>query len=115
MRARRPVCVAVRMNPSTYGSLPVDTTPAPGGAPVSDAACKLAAASATYGNDRITRTDYDAAGQAWKITQAWGTTDQRVYATYNYGDDGEVLDVIDARLRPTGRCIAASVRPASMN
>ncbi len=80
----RPVCVAVRMNPSVYGSLPTD-------------ACVPGTASATYGNDRITRTDYDAAGQAWKITQAYGTGDSRVYQVANHGDDGEVLDIIDAR------------------
>ncbi|MEI9905318.1 MAG: hypothetical protein WDN06_16225 [Asticcacaulis sp.] len=103
----RPVCVAVRMNPSTYGSLPVDTTPAPGGAPISDAACKLAAASAAYGNDRITRNVYDTAGQLVQVIQGYQQdlsvhtppvpADERAYATYVYGGDGEVLDTVDAQ------------------
>ena len=78
----RPQCAAVRMNPSAYGSLPSD-------------ACALGTSGA-YGTDRITKTVYDAAGETAQIIQAYGTSDQRVYATYSYSDNGKVVDAIDA-------------------
>lgn len=78
-----PVCTAVRMNPAIYGSLPSD-------------ACTLGTASATYGNDRITVNSYDAAGELVQVTQAYGTSDQRVYSTFSYSNNGKLIDSIDA-------------------
>lgn len=54
----RPDCVAQRMNPAVFGSLPD--------------ACSLGSESG-FGPDRITRTVYDVAGQVTGVTTAYGT------------------------------------------
>jgi len=78
----RPVCEAVRMNPLSYGSLPSD-------------ACLLGV-EGSFGSDRISKTVYDAAGQALQSIQGLGTSNQRVYATYSYSPNGLLVDSIDA-------------------
>lgn len=82
----RPLCTAVRMNASTYGSLPD--------------ACTLGTAG-SYGNDRITETIYDAAGQAVQTVRALhdpGTPSlQQTYETMAYTPNGKVQYIIDAR------------------
>ena len=78
----RKSCVTQRMNPSAYASLPAD-------------ACTLGAAGA-YGNDRITKTVYDAAGQVTQVMQAYGTSDQRTYSTFSYSLNGKIIDSIDS-------------------
>ncbi|WP_443751055.1 RHS repeat domain-containing protein [Asticcacaulis solisilvae] len=78
-------CTATRMNPTTYGSLTA-----------TDNACALNTTSATYGPDRITQNVYDAYGRVSQTWQAVGTSAQRVYATYSYSLDGEVIDTVDA-------------------
>ncbi|MBO9708251.1 MAG: hypothetical protein J7521_08565 [Caulobacter sp.] len=55
----RQVCSTVRMNPAVFGALPAD-------------ACVLGTSGAN-GPDRITRTEYDAAGQVTKVTSGYGT------------------------------------------
>lgn len=57
--AGRPSCVALRMNPASYSSLP-------------SSAC-TAATTGGYGPDRITQFAYDPAGRARSITSADGT------------------------------------------
>lgn len=39
--------------------------------------------------NRVTRNEYDAAGQLLKIYRAWGSTDQITYATYAYTLNGQ--------------------------
>jgi len=78
-----PVCSAVRMNTATFTALPSDP-------------CALAATSATYGPDRITKNQYDAAGQLTDIIRAYGVTTangfpatlQQTYAHYTYTNNG---------------------------
>lgn len=47
--------------------------------------------------DRITRTWYDDASQVTKITQAYGTSLARDYATYTYTPNGKMASMTDAR------------------
>lgn len=75
-------CTAVRMNPAVFGSLPAS-------------ACDLGT-TGTNGPDRITRNEYDAAGQLLKVQKAYGTTLQQDYATYTYNTGGQQLSVKDA-------------------
>jgi RHS repeat-associated protein len=77
----RPDCVAQRMNPTIYGSLP--------------AACSLGTAG-TFGNDRIAKTEYDAAGRVWKVSSALGTPEASVEVTNAYSDNGQLQAVTDA-------------------
>jgi RHS repeat-associated protein len=78
----RTQCVAQRMNPAAFGSLPSD-------------ACTLGTASTTYGNDRIAKVTYDPAGQATKKTVAYGTSDQADDVTTTYTNNGKVQTVTD--------------------
>ena len=78
----RTLCVAVRMNPSTFASPPAD-------------GCTLGTAGSN-GPDRITRTSYDAASQVLVTTQAYGTSVQRSYATYTYTQNGKLWTEADA-------------------
>lgn len=80
--ASRLECTAVRMNPASFNSL-------------STAACALTA-EGTDGPDRITRNNYDAAGQLLKLQQAYGTPLQQNYATYEYTPNGKQKAMIDA-------------------
>jgi RHS repeat-associated protein len=65
----RPTCVAVRMNPSVFPS----TLPG---------ACTLGT-QGSFGNDRITLTTYDNAGQVQRVTRAYGDASlQEVYEYY---------------------------------
>jgi RHS repeat-associated protein len=64
--AGRPSCTVVRMNPSTFSSLP-------------SSAC-TAATTGDIGPDRIAQTAYDAAGRAVSIT-AGGVTESVAYTT----------------------------------
>ena len=75
-------CTAVRMNPAAFGSL-------------ATGACSLTSPG-SFGQDRITRNVYDAAGQLTKIQKAYGTSLQQDYATYEYTPNGKQKAVIDA-------------------
>ncbi|HEV7661207.1 MAG TPA: RHS repeat-associated core domain-containing protein, partial [Allosphingosinicella sp.] len=79
----REQCVAQRMNPSEFASLPSD-------------ACTLDT-QGSYGPDRITQTTYDAAGQATLVQTGYGVSgvaaDEMATA---YNGDGRVSHVTDA-------------------
>ncbi|HEY1606692.1 MAG TPA: RHS repeat-associated core domain-containing protein [Allosphingosinicella sp.] len=76
-------CVAQRMNPSTYASLPSD-------------ACTLAT-TGSYGPDRIAKTTYDAAGNVTLAQNAYGVTGiQSDDITTTYTTNGLVSTVKDA-------------------
>ena len=76
-------CVAQRLNPSVYGSLP-------------SSACNLGT-EGNFGPDRITRNTYDAIGRLTKIQKAYGTALQEDYATYTYSPNGKQTSLTDAR------------------
>jgi RHS repeat-associated protein len=80
--AGRLTCTARRMNPSVYGSLPVD-------------ACALSTPGVN-GADRITRNNRDAAGQITTIQRAYGTPLQQNYSTYAYTLNGKPDWIQDA-------------------
>ncbi|MES2452496.1 MAG: RHS repeat-associated core domain-containing protein [Pseudomonadota bacterium] len=75
-------CTAVRMNPAVWGGLPASAC-APG-------------AAGSSGDDRITRSVYDAAGQLLKVQKAYGTTLQQDYLNYSYTPNGKEASVSDA-------------------
>ena len=83
-------CIAVRMNPAVFGSLPTS-------------ACSLGT-TGSDGPDRITKNEYDAAGQLTKVIRAYGVTTgngfpvtlQQDYATYTYSSNGKQRTVVDA-------------------
>lgn len=74
-------CVAQRMNPSAYSSLPTS-------------ACTLGTAG-SYGPDRITRTTYDTIGRVSTVTSAYGTSVAAMEASYTYTDNGQVATLTD--------------------
>jgi len=72
--AGRRLCVARRMNPAVFASLPTD-------------ACALSTpANNVY--DRITRNTYDAAGQVTAVQRAYNAPLVQTYATYAYTANG---------------------------
>jgi RHS repeat-associated protein len=73
-------CRAVRMKPSTYGSLPSACTPTTG----------------TGDADRITKMTYDNADRVTKTTSAYGTADASDEAAATYSDNGQVATATDA-------------------
>lgn len=75
-------CTAVRMNPSSFSALP-------------SSACELGSAG-SFGPDRITKSEYDAAGQLVLSKEAYGTPIQRTYSAYSYSLNGKVIDSIDS-------------------
>jgi RHS repeat-associated protein len=76
-------CVAQRMNPSAWSSLPSD-------------ACTLQTAGSD-GNDRITKTTYDNAGQVTLVQTAYGVTGtQADEVTTTYTSNGKASSVTDA-------------------
>ncbi|MES1192615.1 MAG: RHS repeat-associated core domain-containing protein [Steroidobacter sp.] len=70
-------CVAQRLNPAIWNSLP-------------SSACTLGAAGPD-GNDRITRMTYDATGAVLKTTSAYGTANQRDDRTNTYDPTNGLL------------------------
>jgi RHS repeat-associated protein len=81
--ASRPNCVAVRMNPSVFGSLP-------------SSACTLSTEGAN-GPDRIGRATYDAANRPLTAISAYGTSAQQVTAVQTYSNNSQVQTLTDAR------------------
>lgn len=76
-------CVAVRMNPSTWSSLP-------------SSACTLAT-TGSYGPDRITKYTYNAAGQVTKVQTGYGVSGvQADEVTATYTNNGLIATVTDA-------------------
>lgn len=84
--AGRVQCVAQRMNPSAFGSLP--------------AAC--IAGTGSYGPDRITFTGYDPDGQVIQITSGYQTSNQVNELTATWTDNGYLSTVTDANGNETG-------------
>jgi YD repeat-containing protein len=78
----RVVCTAVRMNPSAYGSLPVD-------------ACAPSTVG-PMGPDRISRVTYDAAGHVVQTETGVGSPLQQVSARYEYTPSGLRTSLTDA-------------------
>jgi RHS repeat-associated protein len=78
-------CTAVRMKPSTYGSLPSACTPTTG----------------TGDADRITKMTYDNADRVTKTTSAYGTADASDDAAATYSDNGQVATATDAENNKT--------------
>ncbi len=74
-------CVATRMNAAIYGSLP-------------SSACTLGT-QGSYGPDRITKANYDPAGEVTSIQIAFGTSDQATERTLAYTNDGLVQSLTD--------------------
>ena len=79
-------CSAMRMKPSTYGSLPAS-------------ACT--ATTGTGDADRITKMTYDNANRVTKTTSAYGTADASDEATATYSDNGQVATATDANNNKT--------------
>ena len=78
-------CEAQRMNPA-FVSLPTS-------------ACDLAPqgiGTSNFGPDRITRNEYDAAGQLLRVQRGYATPLQQDYATYTYSPNGRQTSVTDA-------------------
>ncbi|HEX5182072.1 MAG TPA: RHS repeat-associated core domain-containing protein [Allosphingosinicella sp.] len=76
-------CMALRMNPAAFGSLPSD-------------ACTLET-TGSYGPDRITKTTYDPAGEAMLVQSAYGVTGVASNeVTTTYTPNGLVSTVTDA-------------------
>jgi RHS repeat-associated protein len=76
-------CIAERMNPGVYTSLPTS-------------ACTLGT-EGSFGPDRITKNVYDAVGQLLKVQRAVGTTIAQDEATYTYSPNGKRLSLTDAK------------------
>jgi RHS repeat-associated protein len=75
-------CVAVRMNPAVYGTLPAD-------------ACVQGTVGA-FGQDRITQNTYDAADRLTTVTSALGTSAEQITQTQAWTLNGEVDWIQDA-------------------
>ncbi|MDB5581006.1 MAG: repeat protein [Bradyrhizobium sp.] len=76
-------CAALRLNSATWGSLP-------------SSACSLGT-TGSFGEDRISKTTYDAAGQATKTQTAYGVTGvQADEATGTYNSNGTLATLTDA-------------------
>jgi RHS repeat-associated protein len=80
-------CVALRMNPSVYGSLP-------------SSACTLST-QGSYGPDRISQTVYDAAGQAVQKKVAVGTSDVATETALTYTNNGKLQTLTDGENNKT--------------
>lgn len=78
----RPDCVATRMNPAIYASLPTS-------------ACTLGTQGSS-GPDRVAKTSYDAASQVTQQQVAFGTSDAAIEATLTYTNNGKLQTLKDA-------------------
>jgi RHS repeat-associated protein len=78
----RLLCTAVRMNPASWGTAPID-------------AC-TATSPGSVGPDRISRNSYDVADQLLKVEKGVLTPLRQDYATYEYDLDGRQTAVTDA-------------------
>jgi RHS repeat-associated protein len=74
-------CVAQRMNPAQFGSLPAS-------------ACTLGAAG-SFGPDRITKAIYDAADEVTQVQIAVGTADAANERTLTYSNNGKLASLKD--------------------
>lgn len=79
----RAECVAQRMNPGVFGSLPAS-------------ACTLGTAGSS-GPDRIVKNSYDATSRVTRTESAVGTADQVDEAAVTFTDNGQVATVADGK------------------
>ncbi|HEX7115417.1 MAG TPA: RHS repeat-associated core domain-containing protein [Steroidobacter sp.] len=84
--ALRPLCTAVRMNPSQFASLAANQA---------NDACALGT-QGSFGPDRIERLVYDAAGQVTTRQSAYGTSLQQNTVTTTYSNNGQPVTLTDA-------------------
>lgn len=77
----RPECLAVRMNPASFGALP-------------PSACTLGTAG-SFGPDRISKLVYDAAGQVTQQRVAVGTVDEAAERSLTYTSNGQLATLTD--------------------
>ncbi len=82
----RTLCTVTRMDATQFAALY--------NAAVTADAC--VPQTGAFGADRVTKTVYDAAGQALQTLQAFGTADQRTYAAYAYTPNGKQATLADA-------------------
>lgn len=80
-------CVAARLNPAAYGSLPAS-------------ACTAGTAGSS-GADRILKYTYDVADQVTLVQSAYGTADQANEKSLAYTSNGRLSYVVDANLNRT--------------
>ena len=92
--AGRVACVATRMNPAVYGSLPDPTLIQPLTNPTGGACAQSPTGS--FGQDRITRTAYDANGDPTVIQTGYATTLVRNERQFTYLAPGQVATLKDA-------------------
>jgi RHS repeat-associated protein len=81
--AGRRDCVATRMNPAAFGSLP------------DSAACGLGP-EGDAGPDRITQYSYNSADELTSVSMAYGTSDQATVQAMTYTNNGRLHTVTDA-------------------
>ena len=79
-------CVAERMNPSAYGSLP--------------GAC-TASTPGSYGADRITKNGYNVAQELASVIEAYGQPEQATERTLTYTNNGQIKTITDAESNKT--------------
>jgi RHS repeat-associated protein len=92
--AGRVACVATRMNPAVYGSLPDPTLIQPLINPTGGACAQSATGS--FGQDQITRMAYDANGDPTVIQTGYATTLVRNERQFTYLAPGQVATLKDA-------------------
>jgi RHS repeat-associated protein len=92
--AGRVACVATRMNPAVYGSLPDPTLIQPLINPTGGACAQSTTGS--FGQDQITRMAYDANGDPTVIQTGYGTTLVRDERQFTYLAPGQVATLKDA-------------------
>lgn len=79
-----PECVAIRMNPAEFSSLP-------------SSACTLDTAG-SFGNDRITKYLYTNADQVYQVKSAFGIVGlEQTTATFTYTDNAQRATLADAK------------------
>jgi RHS repeat-associated protein len=78
----RVTCIALRMNPAAFGTLPAS-------------ACALGS-QGNDGPDRITSNAYDKFNRVIQTRRAVATSLEQAYVTYSFNADGLTQDVIDA-------------------
>lgn len=91
-------CMAVRMNPGIYGSLPAS-------------ACTLGT-QGSYGPDRISKMTFDAVSRPTKITVAYGTSVAAEEVTATYSANGKVATVKDGENNLTTQAYDGLDRPS---
>lgn len=79
--AGRPSCIAVRMNPAEFSSLP-------------SSACTLDTTGG-FGPDRIVQTTYDDVGRPLTTTSAFGVTPDALTQSMTYTDNGRTASLTD--------------------